>query len=92
MTIDALLTAGAMLVVAVCCGIAVFSESFHDTLLQRLGLAGVALGAAGIATLALRDGDVPQPLTVLSVSAALFGLETARKVIAKRRSGRWNRD
>lgn len=92
MTLDAAVTAGAMLVVAVCCAVAVFSHSFHDTFMQRAGLAGVTIGAAGVAALALRQGEVPEPMVVLAVSAAMFSLETARKVIVKRRSGRWNRD
>lgn len=92
MTLDAALTAGSMLVVAVCCAAAVFSHSFDDTLMQRFGLAGAAIGSAGVAALALREGQVPEPMVVLAVSAALYGLETARKVVAKRRSGRWNHD
>ena len=97
MSIEATVTFASMVVVAVCCTAAVFAESYHDTVLQRVALAGMAIGACAVSAWAARcltvgEDTAPDPAGAVAwfaASCALFALETLRKVYFKRRSGVW---
>jgi hypothetical protein len=90
---------GAWLFVAACatlsllCAAAVLAHSYHDTLLQRVALAGLSIGALAMAwhaaggTCDINDADV-----LFAGSAALFAIETARKLAWRRHRGRWWHD
>lgn len=102
MSIEATVTFAAMVVVAVCCTAAVFAESYHDTVLQRVALAGMAIGACAVAAWAARcltqdhvaaqDDGHAGAFAWFAASCALFALETLRKVYFKRRSGVWTHE
>lgn len=76
---EAVLTIISLLVVAIISATAIFHPSFHDTLLQRIGLAGFCVGALGLAWGIYQTGEVNRPVAWCSWFAALYGLETARK-------------
>lgn len=92
MTPDAIIVAAATVVIWLSCAAGVFSDSYGDTLLQRLALAGLAIGAAALFVDVLRSGEASGPVTVFALAAALFGAETARKVAWRRHCGRWRDD
>lgn len=83
------LTVGALLMVALLATLAVFSPHYSDTTLQRVALAGIAIGALGVAWWCWQGRQAPGPVAVLAVACALFGAETARKIVRRLRSGTW---
>lgn len=74
------LTIICLLVVAVLSASAIFHHAFHDTLFQRVALAGFCLGALAIAWGIYQSGQVDDRVAWCSWFAALYGLETARKL------------
>lgn len=56
--------------------VAVFSADFEDTLLQRIALAILAVGAFARIPHRLAEADVPPELLLIDVGAALFGVGT----------------
>ena len=70
-----------LFVVAAIAAYAVFAHKFHDTLIQRIGLAGICIGASLkiviIVTSRHSDG---QSLTVLLYGLAIYGLGTVLKL------------
>lgn len=87
--LELLVTVGALLVVAGLATLAVFSTAYSDTALQRVALAGIAIGALGVAWWCWQTREAPGCVAVLSVACALFAGETARKIAAKLRRGAW---
>jgi hypothetical protein len=100
MNVEAAVTLVAMVVVAVCCTIAVLAESYHDTVLQRVALAGMAIGACAVSAWAARcmtvgedsASDPAGAVAWFAASCAVFALETLRKVYFRRRSGVWTNE
>lgn len=85
MEYDLILTTACLLVLAVCAALGIFHGAFDDTLCQRLTLAGICLGALGTARWVWDMGYNAGPLAWLAAMLAAYALETARKVIRKRR-------
>jgi hypothetical protein len=74
-----MLTICSLLVMAAGSGYAIFSQKFHDTLLQRVSLSGVCVGCVGMAWWSLFN-DVPDPLEWISFFGALYVVGTAWKL------------
>lgn len=87
--LDVLVTVAALVALSVLCTLAVLSPTYSDTTVQRIALAGIALGALGVAWWCWRAAHAPGPVAVLAVSCALFAAETARKIYARIRRGHW---
>lgn len=87
--LELLLTLAALLTVALLCTLAVFHPAYGDTTVQRIALAGIAIGALGVAWWCWQTRQAPGPVCVLSVAAATFAGETARKIAARLRRGTW---
>jgi hypothetical protein len=87
--LELVVTVVALVALATLATLAVFSPAYSDTTVQRIALAGIAIGALGVAWWCWQANDAPGPVVVLSVSASLFGAETGRKIWSKRRRGRW---
>lgn len=87
--LDVLVTVAALVALSAFCTLAVLSPAYSDTTVQRIALAGIALGALGVAWWCWRAQQAPGPVAVLAVSGALFAGETARKIYARIRRGHW---
>lgn len=87
--LELVVTIVALVAVATLATLAVFSPAYSDTTVQRIALAGIAIGALGVAWWCWQTRQAPGPVCVLSVAVALFGAETARKIIARLRRGTW---
>ena len=68
------------------CAFAVLYEPIRDTFLQRVGLAGMALGLMAIAVTIMDNRITVGPVAWFSGFSALFGLETLRVLLFKRGS------
>lgn len=87
--LELVITIVALVAVATLATLAVFAHAYSDTTVQRIALAGIAIGALGVAWWCWQTRQAPGPVCVLSVAAALFATETARKIIARLRRGTW---
>lgn len=87
--VELLLTVLGLVVLAGLCAVAVLSPAYDDTLMQRVALGTVCIGALGVAWWCWRRGEAPGPVVVLAVGAGLFALETARKLLRRMRRGCW---
>lgn len=87
--LELVVTIAALLAVAVLCTLAVFHPAYSDTTLQRIALAGMAMGALGVAWWCWQSRQAPGPVAWLSVATALFAAETARKLMRRIRRGHW---
>lgn len=76
-----MLTSGSLAIIAVCAGVAVFHPAFDDTLIQRVGLCGISIGALSSSAWVFSQEELPGSLVWLSLGAAIYALETARKLI-----------
>jgi hypothetical protein len=65
--------------------VAVFSAEFEDTLLQRIALAILAVGAFARIPHRLAHADVPPELLLIDIGAALFGVGTWLKFRRRRK-------
>lgn len=64
--------------------VAVFSKDFDDTLLQRIALTLLAVGAYSRIPHRLREADVPPELLLIDIGVALFGVATWAKFRVRR--------
>lgn len=88
-----LLFVAACSLVSLLCLVAVLAHSYHDTLLQRLALAGMSISALALAWHALRGAcEINDAQVLFAGSLALFSAETARKVVWRRYRGKWWHD
>lgn len=79
-------TLACLLIIAVLTAVAIFHPCFDDTLLQRLCLGGMSLGALGTAWFVFsNDADIPDPVEWMTWFGAAYTLETARKLYFGRR-------
>jgi hypothetical protein len=79
----------ALCALSVLCAVGVLSTAYHDTLVQRIALAGICIGALGVAWWCWTAASVPGPVAVLAVSACAFAVETGRKLWTRIRRGAW---
>jgi hypothetical protein len=86
---DVVVTVFALAVLSASCGAAVFSNRFDDTLIQRVALAGMCIGAMSCAVWAWNTNYVPEGGVMLALSGAVFALETVRKIIKRVCRGVW---
>jgi hypothetical protein len=86
---DVVLTAFALIVLAASCGAAVLSPRFDDTLIQRVALAGMCIGAMSCAVWVWDANYVPEGGVMLALSGAVFALETVRKIVKRICRGAW---
>jgi hypothetical protein len=87
--LELVVTIVALLTVTVLSTLAVFHPAYSDTTVQRIALAGIAMGALGVAWWCWQTKQAPGPLAWLSVAVALFAAETARKLARRIRRGCW---
>ncbi len=81
-----MLTVTCLLIIAALCAAAIFHPCFDDTLLQRLCLGGMSLGALGTAWWVVnRNVDLPDPVEWMTWFGAVYALESARKLYFTRR-------
>ena len=76
---DTYLTIACLVVVSTLSGVAVFHPDFDDTLLERICLTGICIGALGLAYEVCKTQTVSSSITWLSVCAAGYALEVGRK-------------
>lgn len=79
---DNAVTIVALLVIAAVACLAVFHPSFEDTLVQRISLAGICIGALSGAYTATKE-VIPSGLEVAAIAAAVYALECGR-IVKKR--------
>ena len=73
-----MLTAIAMVVLAMAAALAVFGPYFDDSLLQRIALSGICITALAVAWWALRN-DVPDSVQWFAICQAAFTLASIIK-------------
>lgn len=76
-----------LLATAFACLVAVFSRSFNDNLLQRIGLGLISIGATGVGLRVWNTGFVSTDAAWVHVGMFVMALGTAIKVYGNYRKG-----